>query len=490
MLVSLWACGFAAVVLIRLRSWLRIRTAVRASAPLDIPFPVPVRSSPVLMEPGVVGIFRPVLLCPAEIVDRLAPNQLQAILTHELCHVRRRDNLTAAVHMIVEALFWFHPLVWWISARLVEERERACDESVLESGSDRHVYAESILKTCEFCLESPLACVSGVTGADLKKRMVRIMTQSVAKKLSFYRKVLLAAFGVIAIAGPVVLGLVNAPQIRAQSTPTSRAPLPSFEVASIKPNHSGGPISRLEAPKGRFIVTNTTAKILIAWAYAGISLPLQDNQLSGGPSWISSERYDIDAKLDDSQVEPLEKLPPEQRILQNKLRVQSLLADRFKLVVREETKEIPVYALVIAKNGPKLQETKPGDTHPNGIKGPGGRPEPGTFWTGNGQLEGQALPMATLVIMLSHQLKRTVLDQTGLKGKYDISLKWTPDQSSAGTFMGSADVKPGAESTPLPDSSGPSIFTAIQEQLGLKLESTKGPAESIVIEHIERPSEN
>ena len=233
-----------------------------------------------------------------------------------------------------------------------------------------------------------------------------------------------------------------------------------------------------------------TAKILIAWAYAGISLPLQDNQLSGGPSWISSERYDIDAKLDDSQVEALEKLPPEQRILQNKLRVQSLLADRFKLVVREETKEIPVYALVIAKNGPKLQETKPGDTYPNGIKGPDGRPSLACCGWETGQLKGQALPMATLVMMLSHQLGRTVLDQTGLKGKYDFALKWTPDQSSAGDVHGADGVKPGAESAPPPDSSGPSIFTAIQEQLGLKLESTKGPVESIVIEHIERPSEN
>ena len=231
--------------------------------------------------------------------------------------------------------------------------------------------------------------------------------------------------------------------------------------------------------------------MLIAWAYAGISLPLRDDQLSGGPSWISSERYDIDAKLDDSQVEPLEKLPSEQRILQIRLRVQSLLADRFKLVVRDETKEVPVYALVIAKNGPKLQEAKPGDTYPNGIKGPDGRPH-GMWWMEGGQLTGQALPMGSLVMILSQscQVGRTVLDQTGLKGKYDIALKWTPDQSPAGMFQGPSGAKPSAESTPPPDSSGPSIFTAIQEQLGLKLESTKGPAKAIVIDHIERPSEN
>ena len=117
------------------------------------------------------GIFRPVLLLPEGITDRLSPAQLQAVLAHELCHVRRRDNLAAAIHMFVEALFWFHPLVWWIKARLIEEQERACDEEVLRLGGDPQVYAESILKICEFYLTSPLICVSGITGSNLKKRI-------------------------------------------------------------------------------------------------------------------------------------------------------------------------------------------------------------------------------------------------------------------------------------------------------------------------------
>ena len=195
--------------------------------------------SPASLEPGIFGIVKPVLVWPKGISEHLQDAHLEAILAHEVWHVRRRDNLAAAIHMVVEAIFWFHPLVWWLGARLVEERERACDEEVLELGSERRVYAESILKTCEFCVESPLACVSGVTGADLKKRIVRIMTQRMANKLSFGRKLLLAAIGIAAVAGPVVFGLVNAPQVRAQSTQTTSAPLPSFEVASIKPNRSG-----------------------------------------------------------------------------------------------------------------------------------------------------------------------------------------------------------------------------------------------------------
>jgi hypothetical protein len=121
------------------------------------------------LEPGIFGIFRPVLVWPQGISERLEDAHLEAVLAHELWHVRRRDNLADAVHMLVEAIFWFYPLVWWMGAWLMEERERACDEAVLESGGDPKVYAESILKICEFCVASPLACVSGVTGADLKK---------------------------------------------------------------------------------------------------------------------------------------------------------------------------------------------------------------------------------------------------------------------------------------------------------------------------------
>jgi uncharacterized protein (TIGR03435 family) len=485
-LISLWACGLVAIGLMHLRGWLRIRAAVRASLPLDIPFPVEVRSSPALLEPGVVGFFQPILLCPRGIVERLTPSQLQAVLAHELCHIRRRDNLSAAVHMIVEAVFWFHPLVWWISARLMEERERACDEAVLELGSEPQVYAESILETCKLCVESPLACASGVTGADLKKRIVRIMTQGLAGKLSFGGKVLLASIGIAAVALPVVFGLINGPQTRAQATQTTSAPLPSFEVASIKPNRSGENRTNIMFPSGRFATTNAGIKRLIAFAYN-----VRDFQVSGGPSWADSEKYDIDAKVEDSLAGSLEKLPIEQQADQIRLMVQSLLADRFKLRVSHTTKVLPVYALVIAKRGPKLKEAKPGDTYPNGIKGPDGVARPGMMrMIGRSDLTGQGVSMEILARQLAFLLGLTVLDQTGLKGNYDFALQWTPEQKTAVMFKGAEDGNPGPANAPPVDSSGPSLFTAIQEQLGLKLESTKGPVDIIVIDHIERPSEN
>ena len=290
-----------------------------------------------------------------------------------------------------------------------------------------------------------------------------------------------------AIAGPVVFGLSNVPRISAQSPPTAAAPLPSFEVASIKPNRSGDLNRRIMFLPGRLSATGITAKFLISMAYG-----VKEFQVSGGPGWIDSQRYDLDAKEEESQPEAEHKLPFEKVREHNQLMMQSLLADRFKLKVSHQTKELPVYALVVAKNGPKLQEAKPGNTYPNGIKGPDGVAHAGMFMmrAGGGEMTGQGVPLANLVMMLSQNLGRTVLDQTGLKGNYDIHLKWTPDESEAAMFSGPAGPKPLGDNPAPQDSSGPSIFTALQEQLGLKLDSTKGPVEIIAIDHVEQPSEN
>jgi beta-lactamase regulating signal transducer with metallopeptidase domain len=166
-----WLSGVVWVALVRFSGWRRIRLLMRASVSTDIVAPIEVRASPGLIEPGVVGWIRPLLLLPQGISKRLTPAEINAILAHELCHVRRRDNLLVSIHMIVEAVFWFHPLVWWIGARLIEERECACDEDVVSRGNAPDLYAEAILKVCKWSTESPLACVAGVTGGDLKRRM-------------------------------------------------------------------------------------------------------------------------------------------------------------------------------------------------------------------------------------------------------------------------------------------------------------------------------
>ena len=215
--VAVWAIGCGALVFSWWVRWRRIRVAVRAGSPVPLGIGVPALSSASIIEPGVFGVFRPVLLLPDGIGDRLAPAELQAILAHELCHVRRRDNLATLMHMVVEAVFWFHPLVWWLGARLMDERERACDEEVLRMGSEAEAYAEGILKVCELYLQSPLKCVAGVTGANLKKRIEAIMANRPMLNLNLPKKVGLVLAGILAVAIPVILGITNAPELRAQA---------------------------------------------------------------------------------------------------------------------------------------------------------------------------------------------------------------------------------------------------------------------------------
>ena len=178
--------------------------------------------------------------------------------------MRRRDNLAAAIHMLVEAIFWFHPLVWWLGARLVEERERACDEEVLKSGREPQVYAEGILTVCRHYLESPLICAAGVTGSNLKRRIEAIMARRIGRELTLSGKLLLAGAGTLALAVPVTVGLLHAPPLVAQ-TPTAAEAPPTFEVASIKPSDPGarGMMIRF-APGGRFTAKGATLKSLTA----------------------------------------------------------------------------------------------------------------------------------------------------------------------------------------------------------------------------------
>ena len=218
-LLGLWAVGALLLAVRWLRRWRAVRQTVRAATPLALSAGVPVLSSAGVLEPGVFGILRPVLLLPPDIFDRLTPPQLAAVVEHEMCHVRRRDNLLATIHMVVEAVFWFFPLVWWIGARLIEERERACDEAVLAAHNDSETYAEGILKVCKSYVESPLACISGVTGSNLKARIVRIMSKQTARNLDLRRKLLLGSAAAAAIALPLTIGLIHARSVHAAVRP-------------------------------------------------------------------------------------------------------------------------------------------------------------------------------------------------------------------------------------------------------------------------------
>ena len=494
LLAVAWLCGISIVVLAWYVRWRRISAVMRKAAPLregrevealrrlervtGISKQIEMRVSQTTLEPGIFGISEPVLLLPAGISDRLTGEQSDSIITHELCHVRRRDNLVAAVHMLVEGIFWFHPFVWWIGERLVDERERTCDEEVLRLGSDPQVYAESILKVCEFYLESPLFCAAGVTGSNLKKRIEAIMIHRSVRDVELGKKLLLAAMGAAAIVGPLVFGLLDATQSRAQSQAANTSIKPVFAVTSVNPNKTGNDKqSSILFPPNGFTATNVTLQVLIRAAYG-----VENDRVSGAPSWLDSEYYDVDARVDNSRADEMHQLSEDQIKIERQRLLQALLADRFKLTVHREAKVLPIYALVIAENGPKLQEAKPGDAYANGLKGVDGLPAGPHFMDlrRGGQFEAQAEPVAVLARVLSRVLGSPVLDKTGRAGDYDFTLKWIPDASLAPTYKG----------TNSSESSGPSIFTALQEQLGLKLVTEQGPVEILVIDRAEKPQGN
>jgi uncharacterized protein (TIGR03435 family) len=565
-LLVVWFCGFLGIAFSWARSWWRIRTAVRGASPMNLSAGAPVLASPRLLEPGVFGIFRPLLLMPENIGECLSERQLSAIVAHEMCHIRRRDNLTAAIHMVVQALFWFHPAVWFIGARLLDERETACDEAVLQSGNEPELYAESILSVCKLYVESPIACMSGVTGSDLKRRIVRIMTGQAIHKLDFGRKLLLGVAALAVIAAPVIAGLGHVAPVHAQAAPANapqdiadtwqgtlhtnrdvrfvirimkasdgtlsatfynidgdpggipvisttlkgsllkldlpfgtyegtvsadgnsitgtwtqgpnslplnfaRAtpetewtipqppprlpPMPSdadpkFEVSTIKPSKPDERGPRFHFEGRRFSVIHISLSQLVQFSYG-----LQQREIVAAPNWFSSEAYDIAAEPD-GEGEP--------SIKQWQSMVKKLMADRFKLQFHYEKRELAVYALTVAKTGPKLIRSQ-GD--PSALPGLGFGP--GNFGATNATMADIAEAMQ------QGALDRPVVDQTGLTGRFDLRLAWTPDGP-----------RPATESADAP----PDVFTAIQEQLGLKLESTRAPVDVLVIDHVERPSEN
>jgi TonB family protein len=252
-LLGVWAVGFAAVTgswavrTIGLRRLLRA-SAVYASALPRIAGRLEVRTTSALVEPALVGVFRPALLLPQGLVEHLSPAQVDAVLAHELSHWRRRDNLTAAVHMLVEAVFWFHPLVWWVGARLVEERERACDEAVVRAGHDGRTYAEAILKVCEHYVASTLKCAAGVSGADLKRRVMEIARSRVMSELPIQKKILLGTFALATVLVPIVFGAVS-------GSAAAQADRDIVPLVRINPNY---PTEALEARReGQVIVEFT-----------------------------------------------------------------------------------------------------------------------------------------------------------------------------------------------------------------------------------------
>ena len=243
---------------------------------------------------------------------------------------------------------------------------------------------------------------------------------------------------------------------------------PAFDVAAIRENHSDHTARShiVSSPSdGHLTVMNVPMKMLLQFAFA-----LPETRILGGPDWLNSIKFDIEAKSDSSVDDRLRALNSDQAKLLKQKMVQALLADRFKLVCHKETRELPVYALVAAKGGPRLQPSKS-----NGS----------TVDSSNNRINirGGDNTVSTLAAELSKRLGRVVIDKTGIAGRYDVILNWSPDDGTSVPPSGNSAI---SAATDL----GPSIFTAIEEQLGLRLESHKGLVQVLVIDTIEKPSAN
>ena len=291
-----------------------------------------------------------------------------------------------------------------------------------------------------------------------------------SKTLATRTKLFLTVVALNTLSIPIAFGLDEAKPVQSQPATANLSDF-KFEVVSIKPakNPNGG--WTLNPTDDGLRGLNVPLDYLIHQAY-GI---YEDYRYSGAPNWIKSENYDMEAKMESSVADAFRKLPSAQREVALERMFQVVLAERFNLKVHRETKELPVYFLVVARGGPKLTESKLNSDDPNA-------PTNGS-WGGTvrGPLTistAKRVPTEDLASVLSKSIGRMVLDKTGLTGKYDFTLQYVREQIA---------VTPSADAS---DSSDTSIFKALQDQLGLKLESGKGPVEIIVIDHVERASGN
>jgi len=471
-LATLWALG-AGVVLFRwFRSWQTIRHAARNAVPAGNFRGVPVLSSRNLrderIEPGVFGLWRQSILIPEGMKTNLSEAQFQAVLTHEWNHAQRRDNLTAAIQMIVEGVFWFYPPVWMVGGRLMEERELACDQAVLEQARAED-YAEGILNVCKLYSTSPLSCVAGITGADLKSRVQSILRNQRPRELGRARRWALGVALFVAVAGPAVIGFLTAPAAFAQQANSfvglATSADKKFEVATVKVNKSDVQGGRLGPPgQGNITIINLPLRGIIVQSFR-----TQRNMVFGLPDWTETTKYDIVGKGPDPKM-----TNPEVWEM-----MRSLLIDRFHLKYHIENRDMPVFALTVLPSGHKLklgengrctEEIKAGKNCGDIIVPP--------FGTAM-----YNMPIGALITGIGARAGRPIIDKTGLTGKYDVNVTWLPD----GARLEQLDLQN------IPQEYRPqdmTLFEALEQQAGLKLEPPRAAMPVVVIDSVSQPDPN
>ena len=462
-----------------------LATLANLARQIGVTRPVRVVMSSLADGPAVVGWLRPALLLPPAAAMGLTTEQLQAVLAHELAHIKRNDYLVNLLQIVTETLFFYHPVVWWISKQIRIERELCCDDAAVRSCGDPVGYARALTALARQQLATP-AVAMAATGGPLLYRVQRLVGAT-PREYGPTRTP-----GVIAATLVAVCVVLNLDWLQAFGEPQIAADQPRFEVASVKVNTANDGRVTLSSQGGRLTALGIPLRSLIQYAYQ-----VQEFQVVDAPDWANSSRFDIIAKEPDNLARPAPGTPgptPQQMMLR------VLLADRFGLAVHKETRELPVYSLVLARSdgrlGPQLRPSTTDCSAAAGrargagpARGPGDPPVCGTsvgpgFIMAGGRTMAQIATAFSTLTNTGSSLNRLVVDRTGLDGPFDMTLRFTPDNIPN---FGPA----GAPGGPPPvDPDGPSVFTAVQEQLGLKLDSQRGPVEVLVIDRVQRPTED
>jgi uncharacterized protein (TIGR03435 family) len=422
--------------------------------------------------PGVIGWLRPLILLPPATLIGLTTIQLDAVLAHELAHVRRHDYAVNIVQMIAETLLFYHPAVWWVSKQLRTERELCCDDEAVRVCGDRAAYARALVTMAR--LQNPSLAI-GANGGSLRDRVHRLLglpaeagSAKVGAGRHETRRPAASSLSVIVVT-IVSIAFVH---VGAQNE------RPRFEVASIKPAVEGrGFAGPIVYPGGVVRTQRIPLFFLIAIAY---DVPWQRVD---GPSGVINEQYAIEAKADASSLPKSgstiqQTMRAEMRLVREMLK--TLLADRFKLAIHVEKRETPIYALVVNGGKPKIRPAARSCEPTTMAEYESGRGPCGL--RGGGPANGYHAPdsaLADLAAGLSNFLERPIIDRTGIEGRFDIDV---PPWSTG------APPRPDSDE-PQPDPNGPSIFAVLQ-QMGLRLEPSRAPIDHYVVDHVERPSEN
>jgi uncharacterized protein (TIGR03435 family) len=462
--------------------------------------------------PMTCGLVHPTIVLPADALQ-WPPDDLTRAIVHELAHVRRADWAIQCVTRVISACYWFHPLVWIARQKLLLEAERSCDDAVLQT-AEATAYASQLVGLAQRLSAAKSQPVLAMANrADLVTRVRAVLDDRQARGRAGATAMVLAgavAALLVAMLSPVRMA---ARQTSSQPAAASRQ---KFDVVSIKPCERppvvpGGRIggAYFDASPGRLTVTCMSVEMLIQLAYVRNGEPLLNDdsgmrlnprpgepaRISGGPDWVRSDRWTIEAKAEGA---------PEQRVMTGPM-LQVLLDERFQLKFHREIKDgIPMYALTVAKGGLKVTPIGPGPDDGCTRLGPtdrgpgmdeeiammrrGEKPICGHGVMGGkiGDLNALALgrqTMAGVAMIISGQMDRHVLDKTGVEGRFNLYLEYAADEHArdidTSTFATGGAMVP-----------GPSIITALERQWGLKLEPTKGPKGVIVIDSVSKPKPN